>query len=173
MRLNVGCGEFMADGWWNIDMIEIDDGYNIHPDQIVDVSKPLPENIENLTMVYMGHFLEHIRSADHDLVFHNVKKKMLKGARICVVGPDVDKAKILFEAGKIDEALYKNCQEGAGAAHWDGDYHHWSCTEERVIRQLRWSGFNSVRPVSIYSSELNDWPVTARTDWQCAVLAEV
>jgi hypothetical protein len=172
MRLNVGCGEFKAKGWWNVDMVEIGEGYNITPDQIVDVSLPLPENIDALTMVYMGHFLEHIHPAHIQIVFDRIKERMLKGARICVVGPDVRRAKVMYDNGQIDKAQYDNCRAGAGAAHWPGDYHYWDCYEEGVVLKLTWAGFRNITPVPMNSRALDDWPVTARTDWQCAVIGE-
>lgn len=174
MRLNVGCGEFMAPGWWNVDVVLRENHYNIKPDQVIDVREPLPENIEMLTMVYMGHFLEHIQPDQINPMLNNVKSRMLPGAMICIVGPDVNRASEMYWAGRIDEDLWRHTQAGAGAKDWEGDFHYWDCNERDVATFLMEAGFADVRILDIVTNrELTAWPVVARDAWQCAVIGEV
>lgn len=168
-KLNVGCGEFRAKGWLNVDVVA-SKTHRIKPDLVVDVFD-LPPDITSLDSVYCGHFLEHLRPNRIVPCLVHLRSRMRPGAEIAVVGPDVNRATNMYREGKLDEQTWRACHATLGDSEWEGCNHYWDCSEGEVIDYLKEAGFMGVRPVDIGSPELNPYPVVARVRWQCAVLA--
>jgi len=57
LRLNVGCGKNIKQGWINIDLSK-------EADLQLDVREPLPFASESASMVYSEHFFEHLEYPD-------------------------------------------------------------------------------------------------------------
>jgi len=169
MKLNVGCGEFYADGWYNVDIID-SDRHNIHPDQVVDILK-MPEDINYLDAVYCGHFLEHIGFNKVVPFLTNLKTRMLPSAPIVVVGPDVRRADAMHANGRLDKATRDACHKTPHDGDWYGSTHFWDCDEDLVLASLTMAGFEMAAPVHIHSVRLNRYPVVARDPWQFAAMA--
>lgn len=168
VKLNVGCGEFLADGWLNIDMVETE---SIRPNRVVDLYD-LPDDITNLAAVYCGHVLEHIPPDRLGAMLSDLRARMMPGAPIACVGPDLDRAARLYGQGQLDKATFDMCHADVGDKQWFGDYHYWECREGAVVDALIGAGFREVRAVALGSRELDLFPVVSRAPWQCAVLAE-
>ena len=169
MKLNVGCGEFYADGWVNMDVAENE---SVHPDIIGSITDlPGPSELANAEMVYMGHVLEHIPYQTVAPSLRLLWQRCISGARVAIVGPDVDRAGLLHALGQLDWHTVVGALQGEG--RWPGDEHLWSCSEDRLLRQVKASGLKGARAIPIASDLLNDFPVTSRAPWQCAIIGQV
>lgn len=166
MRLNVGCGEFLAAGWTNMDMVVTD---IIHPDLVMDLYD-LPDSITGLTAVYCGHVMEHIPPERIVAVLSDLRARMVSGAGIACVGPDIDRATAMYSAGQMDKATFDMCHAHVGDKQWFGDYHYWACRESELAAYMQEAGFSDVHAVPLDSAELDPYPVTSRVAWQCAVV---
>lgn len=173
MRLNWGCGPWRAEGWHNIDVVEVDD---IHPDQVVAADQPLPFPDGSCERIFMGHVLEHIPWPALPDVLADARRLLAPDGEILVVGPDVHRAMVLWRDGhpQVDWDRLVGALEGPspyqGFHSWPGARHEWNCYEDRVVGVLVAAGFDPV-PLSISAPRLDDWPVVSRMPDQCAVLA--
>lgn len=166
MKLNVGCGEFYAEGWTNLDMVRTD---TVRPD-IVGSLLYLPDQVQDVTMVYLGHVLEHVGLIAARDALEELWARCVPGARVAMVGPDVDRAYVLCREGKIDALTLHGALHGAN--RWAGDAHLWECTEDRLLTLAQSSGLDA-SAVPIDDAELDPFPVASRALWQCAVVGKV
>lgn len=168
MKLNIGCGEFPDPAWINMDLwVDVERG--VIPN-IVGSLLDLPDEIQNVTHVYMGHVLEHIPVNDLRGALPRLWERCLDGAQVAAVGPDVKKAKLLHQRGRIDTQTYQGAIHGA--CRWPGDEHHWACDEDNLTMYLKAFGLDA-RKVDIKSKRLDPFPVTSRAEWQCAAIGTV
>jgi len=170
MRLNVGCGEFYAPGWINVDVVD-SDKYNIHPDLVVDVMA-LPDHIRDLDAVYCGHFLEHITEDQVTEFLIRIQRRMKPGAPFVAVGPDTKRATQMYQQGRLDKETMLRCHKSTEPAGWVGAGHMWDCHEYAVAKHMITAGLQEVEPIPIRSKRLNPYPVVARQLWQFAVIAK-
>lgn len=155
-RLNVGCGEFKAKGWINIDLQE---NAMVHPDVEADI-RSLPYQDGTVEAVYLGHVLEHLEQEDVELALKEVGRVLGDEGRLCVVGPNLDR----MVPGSAEHESAR-----VGAMRWDADAHKWDCTATLLLAMCTDAGF-SMRQVPITSPLLDEWPVTSRIWWQAALL---
>lgn len=177
MKLNLGCGPYYATGWTNLEIpgtqyrCDIEADFNLLARSPEDFA---PE-VKNLSAVFMGHFLEHISLDTLVLALPELRKRMLPGAPIAVVGPDVKKAYDMFQRGLIPFSLYELCKKHHNPT--DGHSHLWDCDAESVMHLLSAAGFQSIHEVNLAQaappnpSALHHFPVVAYDRWQCAVMA--
>jgi predicted SAM-dependent methyltransferase len=167
VKLNVGCGEFYADGWTNVDVAEND---HVKPDMICSLQS-LGDEVRDVGAVYLGHVLEHVDPVPVITSLRKLWESCVLGCRVAVVGPDVLRA----WNGVMDGTITYDDAVGAtlGARRWPGDEHRWVCYEEELVSLVRASGLTDARGVPIGSSVLNDFPVVSRAGWQCAVIGSV
>lgn len=164
MKLNVGCGEFRAPGWINLDLAAAGPR---QPDVIGSVIE-LPVRTDALTAAYCGHVLEHLPIEDVGAALSELRRALQPRAELMVVGPDCRRAARLHEQGALDRATLDGARLGAG--RWAGDEHLWECDERQLVELLHAAGFADIWPVP-QSLVSTSWPVVARVDWQCAVRA--
>lgn len=157
--INVGCGEFRADGWINIDMTSEDGGPQ--PD-IQASADDLPFEDKSVHRIYAGHVLEHISLDAVPEVLKEFKRVLADDGILAIVGPDLTRAEESFP-DEIDNIKY-------GADRWAGDVHLWDSRESTMLSILLENGW-AVEAVPIESDALNDWPVASRIGWQFAVMA--
>ncbi len=167
MKLNLGCGNHYAPGWTNVDIERNDE---VKPD-IQGNLMDLPDEIQGVTHVYLGHVLEHLPLGTIAPALSKLWERCVPGVKIVVVGPDCDRARQLDRAGSLYGITLQDVVYGAG--RWKNDVHLWECTPGRLERILTRSGVQSVRHVDITSDELAEFPVTSRVNWQCAMLASL
>lgn len=151
MLLNIGCGEFKAKGWTNVDCWA-----GVNPDLLGDVGDlPLPDRCAE--RIYLGHVLEHLTLERLPGVLDEVRR-VAKGP-VCVVGPDVDRCRTPEE------------RHGAavGGHRWPGDEHHWECSEVLMLSLLAAAGW-SMRAVPIANLQGSAWPVVSFAPWQFAAV---
>ena len=153
MRLNLGCGEFPARRWVNVDSWP-----GVRPDVAASLLA-LPFRDRSASRVYAGHVLEHL---DYHLevpdALAEVRRVLTPGGRAVFVTPDCDRA--------------TGMPEHHGAVHgghrWPGDEHKWAASESRLLAAVQvW--FPGARAVPIGDVPAG-WPVVSRAAWQCAVI---
>lgn len=163
MRVNLGCGDQYAAGWTNIDF-----GSPHRKDEEVDLTGDLPWKSDSITHVYAGHVLEHLARGQCRLLLYRLRRCVVMSGEIMVIGPDVDIAQRMADAGTLDVTM-DSLRFGAG--RWSGDVHQWECTSAEIAKLLDEAGWGDIKEMKI-----NDvpevWPVAYRgPQWQCAVSA--
>lgn len=159
MKLNVGCGDFYAQGWTNIDITKVDGGPQ--PDVVAPADK-LPFRKSSATHVYAGHVLEHIALEDIPAVLAEFDRVLRKTGQLMIVGPDLDRALQSFPE-VVNDIRY-------GGSRWEGDKHLWESTEAKTIELLQTAGY-TVESIPIEYVDESVWPVTSKIGWQFALLA--
>lgn len=164
MRLNLGCGDRYAPGWVNVDRAECPH----RKDQIVDLAGKLPWPAGGVSHVYAGHVLEHLPVEVCVALLGRLLPLMAPGGQIMVVGPDLDRAQMMAEAGTLDVTI-ESLQ--FGAHRWAGDEHQWECVPTILIAMLDEAGWQDITEVGI-ANVPKMWPVADRgPQWQCAISA--
>lgn len=160
MRLNLGCGDYPAADWVNVD------AYGGAKADVFSGLDDLPFGDGSATHVYLGHVLEHIAVADLPAVLVEVRRVLAPDGALCAVGPDCDRID-----ARIDPALFKVASQGHDGIGLNPHAAHlWSCTEALLLEYLR-PTFPSVRAVLV-ADVPQPWPVVVRSEaWQCAALA--
>lgn len=164
MKINVGCGEFPAAGWWNLDCT--------HPaaDLQHDAATGLPPVSGVIDRIYAGHVLEHLpqQSLVGVLTAWRTHPGVAHNTVLAVVGPDCDAADQLLAERLILPDTHDGVLHGAG--RWAGDVHLWRSTEGTTAGILRAAGWTPT-PVPDWQLQADGWPVVALVDWQFALLA--
>jgi len=84
LKLNVGCGPNLKDGWINIDMTD-------NADLQLDLREPMPFAAESVSMVYSEHFFEHLEYPDQAHCFLKESLRVLQPGGLFSVGvPDTE-----------------------------------------------------------------------------------
>lgn len=164
MKVNLGCGDRYAHGWFNVDRADTP-----HPKDIaLDIRGPLPWTRE-ITRAYAGHVLEHLFVDEAIVLLQRLRAAMHPEGELMVVGPDVVVAQGMLEAGTPLEVPFSEIRHGGD--RWPGDTHRWDCTARAVQRLLLITGWVNVAEVGI-ANVPDEWPVAVRGPrWQCAVSA--
>jgi predicted SAM-dependent methyltransferase len=165
MKINLGCGDRYATGWWNVDHAG-----SPHPrDDTIDLTAgPLPSSWLAITHVYAGHVLEHLRVGECLTLLRRLRRRMLATSELMIVGPDVPAAEAMAQAGTLDVTLDSLRY---GAHRWPGDEHRWECSADDVMAMLSatdWSRYTALPMAEVPKM----WPVADRGPaWQFAILA--
>lgn len=166
MKINVGCGEFPAKGWVNLDVTH--ESADLRWDAVNGLPPEIDEPIER---IYAGHVLEHL---EKDLVVPmlvswlehpQVSTKTL----MAVVGPDCDIALEWLKDGRLTQEEY-DVMESGGARRWPGDSHLWRSTGAETYHLVRAAGWGIAHPYSLGLLSLDGWPVTSLIGWQFGAL---
>lgn len=157
--INVGCGEFRAEGYVNLDITSVEDGPQ--PD-IVASALDLPFTKDSVERVYAGHVLEHLAYEDVPKALKEFERVLKKDGILMVVGPDADRARLHFPE-MLEKILH-------GDSRWPGDTHLWPSTESTTLALLLSAGWSAI-PIPITSPMLNDWPLVSDIGWQFAIAA--
>lgn len=174
MKVNIGCGPHYAPGWVNVDRIYRD---TITPDIVNPTGRPSLLEVEDVTAIYLGHVLEHVRWEDVPAFLTECRDLLNPGGAICVVGPDVTNTLHMWKNGQVGDDLMTAVLEGAhpqidGAdVGHDGARHQWNATQPRVVQSLIAAGFVDVHAYDTMRDVPDVWPIVARPDWQSAVSA--
>lgn len=157
LHVNVGCGEFYADGWVNIDS---DDSQGFALDVVAEVTD-LPFEAGEVDLLYAGHVLEHLEYEQVPAALDEFARVLGEDGVLCVVGPDYVRA----VEKRFGKGVRRDIIEGP-----DYSPHRWVCTEAAVVLLLEAACWEGVGAVEI--EELGGvWPVVSRIGWQCAVTA--
>lgn len=159
MILNLGCGDHRAEGWVNVDRWR---GPGVSPDVRADaVLLPFADGVAEA--VYCGHLLEHLDlRAEVPALLQEVRRVLAVDGRLCVVGPDHDKAL----ANPKWHSFLPGIRDGGG--RWAGDVHQWISTGPRTLAAVS-PLFPMAREVEL--DTLGDWPLVSDIGWQFAIVA--
>jgi predicted SAM-dependent methyltransferase len=160
IQINVGCGEFRAEGWLNVDIYSGDEGPQ--PD-IIASADDLPFGSGTVDRIYAGHILEHIELSKVPKILREFKRVLSPTGGLLVVGPDLDRAEVDFPE---EVELIKT-----GGHRWPGDAHLWESRESTMLALLVTGGWDvaTADVHEVYSS--GTWPVTSGVGWQFAIFA--
>jgi len=154
--LNLGCGDYYADGWVNVDTA---DHPGVHRDVGWDVLEGIPHGDGTVNRVYMGHVLEHLPLESVVPFLTEVFRVLAPTGAAVIIGPDIG---LTYREGRsfMKTVVY-------GATRWPGDTHLWNSTGEAHLFAARLAGFDAeLVPIGSISE---DWPVVDRDTWQFAV----
>lgn len=160
MKINIGCGEFPAEGWLNVDITSEEGGPQ--PD-IIASAEDMPFGDGTVGMLYAGHVLEHIEISKVPAILEEFRRVLAPTGGMLIVGPDLDRA----------EAYYPDEVEiiKTGGNRWPGDAHLWHSRESTMLAMLRLGGWD-VAPAEIYPVFASGlWPVTSGAGWQFVIFA--
>lgn len=173
-RLNVGCAQFYADGWVNVDVVRND---HVRPDVVVGTDpSSWPFAPASFDRVYVGHVLEHLPIDAVVPFLVGLRHLARPGSEAVVVGPDCHETLHQWRSGAITYADLWAVLEGPGsfAAHlgldgaerWEGDRHQWNSTRDRTAGMLVAAGWHWPVPVLIdaHTTEVlhtEGWPVVS------------
>lgn len=157
MKVNLGCGEFRAEGWVNVD-VQSEDGPL--PD-VVASAYDMPFDDNSVTHLYAGHFLEHIAFEDLPLILKEIARILTPDGEVMFVGPDLTRAE---ENWPEMVAPILN-----GEGRWPGDEHLWESREETIMDLLKEEGWEATA-IAIADVD-SKWPVTSYIGWQYAISA--
>lgn len=165
VKLNLGCGEYYAPGWINVDL---NFEGNVTPDRVVDVTQFLPAEFGTVERIYAGHLLEHLH---HDTVVETLDlwhRYMTSSGRLIVVGPDCDRAREWVRLGHMKQSELDGM--GVNGTPGNGYAHLWEATETNTLELVEASSWRHTRamPIGVVPTS---WPVTSRVGWQFAITA--
>lgn len=164
MKLNLGCGDRYVPGWVNVDWPG-----SPHPrDVTADLTRELPWGLCTIAAAYAGHLLEHLTPGACLALLERLLPCMVPGGDIMIVGPDIDRAEAMIEAGTF-QPTHTLQELKYGGHRWHGDAHLWDCNTPAVMGLLTKAGWADVTDVGITRVEQH-WPVADRLPlWQLAV----
>jgi hypothetical protein len=157
--------------WINVD-------FSAEADVKADLLEPLPDAISGIEVAYVGHFLEHLTPDEGVEFLARIRERMVPRGRIVVVGPDVAKSKVFFDAGLISRDLFACIKTHGKPLGSDGhdrqDCHLWDCTGIAVVTQLSEAGWRLPHEFPIASLPLRhpDVPMINASGWQFAASAK-
>lgn len=158
MKLNLGCNEWVALGWVNVDLRT----YTAKPQLYADVRQPLPFHPNTFSQIYCGHILEHLTLEECRVTLSYIRSVLAPNGILGVVGPDIELAEANWP-----EAI-PNILDGTGSG-LPGEGHAWVPTRASTAALLTDCGWN-VRNYQI--TEMPDyWPIVSRIGWQFAMEA--
>lgn len=146
LRLHIGCGAHVRDGWLNIDL---------HPsaDLRLDGRRPLPFADSSADEIASEHFVEHLELEDACAFFSEAARVLRPGGRMTVAVPDAEAPLREYVAG--DGPLLRQAREEgwhpAVATPLDqinvlfrqGQQHRYAWDAPTLLHYLRAAGFSS------------------------------
>lgn len=150
LKLHLGCGSKLKEGWINIDM-------RSSADIRLDLSRKLPFKSDSAAMVYSEHFLEHIDYPDGAMKLLGECFRVLKPGGVFSVGvPDTEWP--LLEYAKVrDDGYFKAakeewhpewCETELEHINWhfrQGGEHKFAYDFKTLEKALARSGFVAIR----------------------------
>jgi predicted SAM-dependent methyltransferase len=161
LQVNVGCGEFRAEGWLNLDIYSGEEGQP-KPDIIASAdSMPFADGV--VDRLYAGHVLEHIELDHIPYVLKEFRRVLKEDGGLLIVGPDLTRAEESYPE------MIPDIRDGGH--RWPGDAHLWESREATMVEILQREGWDTavadIAPVFLSGK----WPVTAGVGWQFAIFA--
>ncbi len=104
LKLNIGCGPKLKEGWVNIDL-------SPNADLTLDLREPLPFPEHSCHIIYSEHFLEHLDYPEQTNRFLEVCFKILEPGGIFSVGVPDTEWPILEYAGQKNEGYFTFVKE--------------------------------------------------------------
>lgn len=116
LKLNIGCGANLKEGWINIDL-------SPEADLQLDVREPLPFPDGSATLIYSEHFLEHLEYPDEAINFLRESFRVLSAGGLFSVGvPDTEWPLVCYAKG--DRTYFEMARERWHPPWCDTRLHH-------------------------------------------------
>jgi len=150
LRLHIGCGPKLKEGWVNIDL-------SPQADITLDLREPLPFVDSSCSLIYSEHFLEHLDYPGSALSFLKVCHSVLEPGGLFSVGvPDTEWPIAEYAGLRTDgyfEAMKKNwhpawCQTEMEHINYhfrQGDQHRFAYDFKTLARALTNAGFQDIQ----------------------------
>ena len=85
VRLNIGCGPIIRDGWLNVDIDPRLDGAIY-----MDATEPLPLRDSSVDVAYSEHMIEHVPLSAAVAMLRELHRVMKPGGKLRIATPDMD-----------------------------------------------------------------------------------
>ena len=165
MRLNLGCGPLYLEGWVNVDA-DPEVRADHHGDAIEFVRRHAPE----VTEVYMGHFLEHLRLGDALALLILIRERLEPGAVVSAVTPDM---RAIFDAYLRGEMDNQFLNDWYIYSYVQPSHHNWCHDVDSLTALFCRAGLVDVVAVDIATWEPVYYKTGPTARWQCGVRGTV
>lgn len=131
VRLNLGCGHKMVEGYINVDSVD-----RFNPDFVHDLSKPLPFPVKSVLEIMAMDIFEHFDKYMRYVVMENWANILVMGGKIILQVPNI--AQILTLANKVNieivlELIYGENMIASDTYSSHYGNHKWGYTEKSLI----------------------------------------
>ncbi len=163
MKINVGCGDDVRDGWVNVDIRATRPSVIVH-----DLSRfPWPFSDNSADEMLLSDFLEHFPYADTDRILLECYRVLKTGGIVTIQVPDaVHTARALIQEGEYlcnrcggamsdyerdsceqcgqtrDEISQAAMQRLYGGQNYSGNFHYTCFTQRSLVQKSEKSGLN-------------------------------
>lgn len=142
IRLNLGCGMKLIDGFVNVDSCGTSDAPNFKNGDI----RALPFDANYADYILMDNVLEHLPMADVPTALHEVRRVLKVGGRAVIIVPDFSalaRAWLEFDAlPSFNPYIYQWIGETIYGNQWhEGEYHRTPMSPGFLNYILRLAGF--------------------------------
>ena len=186
-KLNAGCWENREPGWLNTDIYHRPGNVNNGAEIVCDI-RGMPFDSDYFTHVFVCHVLEHVPHGDVVTALREVHRILQPGGKLCIVGPDYDRAEAAFLAGKIDTdfrpliwGIDPNAHGLGKPAKYPGESsedhvgadHLWCSTGPRTLwlTQQVFPDATEVLPSAVFADPEWDIQSCPEDTWQFAIAA--
>lgn len=176
IKLHLGCGYDVREGWVNIDMVK-SSGAKLGGNRVFiayDLRRNIPLKDQSCVYIYSSHFWEHLDYMTGFKMMQESHRVLAEGGTFRIVLPDFEhvfKAYVNQDSAFFDGIATKALINVAGA-ETILDYVHYSVYQygehvclydtERVCKMLTQAGFKNVRPVTFDPNVDIDLPLRRR-----------
>ena len=145
MKVNLGCGGKILEGFLNIDSRPIDAGGVFKQADVLDLNNLVQDgSVEELRFEFV---LSKIPRYLHEAVFKTLYLAMAPGGRLCILVPNFQYAVTLMAEGREDDAfrhLY------GGHRYCADNQNKWFFTQESIVAMAEQFGFRLVEAADKY-----------------------
>jgi hypothetical protein len=145
LKLNLGCGRNIKQGWVNVDFAEREN----KPDIICDLTKEFPFESDSCSFIYAEHFIEHLEWLDGRILLVRCFKSLQERGVLRIVFPDFEK--IFRSYINRDDSFFKNMSRGLD----DDDYNYYKRVYEHP-EEIRRERLNNPPPAWHLSNNEED-----------------
>jgi len=142
LKLNLGCGITMLDGYVNVDCIQNE---HIKPDVKADIRKALPFDSNSVDEILASHVVEHFRVWEAKSILSEWRRILKPGGKLVIECPDLNK--ILKNFKDYPDRPDLNIWALFGDPHFTEESmeHHWAYTPKMLGDILSEAGFSEIK----------------------------
>lgn len=154
MKLHLGCGPVIKEGFINYDKAPGEGGISL------DLRDPLPHQNNSVEFIFTEHFLEHLTRDEALKLLKECHRVLIPNGKIRVTVPDLEQLAKYYLDGHITEwkdvwAPKTPCQMlNEGMKNWD---HKFMYDKDELILILQEAGFSSCDHVAHGLYEARKW----------------
>lgn len=137
MKLHLGCGNKILDGFINVDIRE-DIGVDL-VDDVVYLSKVENSSVD---LIYACHVLEHVKRHERIDVLETWCSKLIKNGTLRIAVPDFEKVVKQYKCGASLDALIGFLY---GGQNYEYNFHYYCWDYHSLEKDLMEVGFENIR----------------------------